>query len=98
MSETLQGEVIHVVSPDEREAFDLTEELRTLADSQYILVCRKGGSPSWVERIRSFLARKPIEAVTLVSETAATEGEEVTATVETTDIPGVYEATDLDSD
>ncbi len=95
MAQTVRGEVIHVVDPEDRDEFDLTEELRTLAESRYILVCRAGGSPSWFERIRSFLAGSPIEAVTIVSDTEAAEGDEVTATVEETGIPGVYEATDL---
>ncbi|MFD1586544.1 hypothetical protein ACFR9U_06090 [Halorientalis brevis] len=95
MAQTVRGEVIHVVDPDDRDEFELTEDLRTLAESRYILVCREGGSPSWFERIRSFLARTPIKAVTIVSDTEASEGEEVTATVEETGIPGVYEATDL---
>jgi len=95
MAQTVRGEVIHVVDPDDRDEFDLTEDLRTLAESRYILVCREGGSPSWFERIRSFLARTPIKAVTIVADTEASEGEEVTATVVETGIPGVYEATDL---
>jgi hypothetical protein len=95
MAETMRGEVIHVVPPDDREAFELTEDLRTLAESRYVLVCREGGSPSWFERVRSFLARRPIEAVTIVSDTPASEGQEVTATVQETGITGVYEATEL---
>lgn len=95
MAETLQGEVIHVVAPADQEECELDAELRTLAESRYILVCRKGGSPSWFERIWSFLRGKPIEAVTLVTETAATEGQTVTATVEETGMAGVYEATSL---
>lgn len=95
MAETVRGEVIHVVPPGDREEHKLTADLRSLAESRYILVCREGGSPSWFERVRAFLARKPIRAVTLVSDTAASEGDEVTATVEETSVPGVYEATDL---
>jgi len=95
MTETFKGEVIHVVPPDDRDDVELTEDLRSLADSRYLLVCRAGGSPSWFERVRSFLARDPIEAVTIVSDTEATEGAEVTATVAETGIAGVYEATGL---
>jgi hypothetical protein len=95
MTETLDGEVLHVVGPDELDDHDLDEELRSLADSRYVLVCRAGGTPSWFERLRSFLTRKPIEAATLVSDTAAAEGEEVTATVRETPITGVYEVTEL---
>jgi len=96
MAETFRGEVIHVVGPEEREPYELEPEMQTLADSRHILVCRKGGSPSWFERIRSFLLGHPIEAVTIVTETAASEGEEVTATIQETTIAGVYEATDLE--
>lgn len=96
MGERLRGEVLHVVDPDELDEYDLESDLRSLADSRYVLVCRDGGSPSWTERVRSFLTRRPIEAVTLVSDTAAAEGTEVTATVQETDIGGVYEATSLE--
>jgi hypothetical protein len=95
MTRTLDGEVLHVVTPEELDDYDLEEELRTLAESRYVLVCRDGGKPSWFERVRSFLTRRPIEATTVVSETGAAEGDEVTATVHETDLPGVYEATDL---
>lgn len=97
MVETLRGEVLHVVGPAELDEYNLDSELRTLAESRYVLVCREGGDPSWFERIRSFLARRPIEAVTLVSDRAASEGDEVDATVRETSIGGVYEATHLES-
>lgn len=97
MSETLDGEVLHVVGPEELDDYDVEEELRSLAESRYILVCRAGGKPSWFERVRSFFTRRPIEATTLVSETGAEEGDEVTATIRETDLPGVYEATELRS-
>jgi hypothetical protein len=97
MTETLRGEVIHVVDPTELDDYELDAELRSLADSRYVIVCREGGSPSWFERIRSFLTRKPIEAVTLVSDRGASEGNEVTATVRPTNIGGVYEATELEA-
>ena len=95
MTKAVRGEVIHVVPPGDRDEYELTAELRSLAESRYILVCREGGSPSWFERVRSFLARTPIEAVTIVADTAPSEGDEVTVTVEETGIPGVYEATAL---
>ena len=96
MAETLRGEVLHVVAPEELDEYDLDGELRALAESRYVLVCRKGGAPSWAERVRAFLTRRPIEPATLVAETAASEGQEVTATVEETRIPGVYEAVELE--
>lgn len=95
MTRTLDGEVLHVVPPEELDDYEIEEELRSLAESRYILVCRDGGSPSWFERVRSFVMREPIEAATLVAETGVDEGAEVSATVHETDLPGVYEATDL---
>lgn len=95
MAETVEGEVIHVVPPEKLDEYDLDPELRRLAESRYVLVCREGGSPSWFDRVRSFLLRQPIQAVTLVAETAASEGQNVTATVEETEIAGVYEATSI---
>ncbi|WP_254833020.1 DUF7526 family protein [Haloglomus salinum] len=95
MTRTLDGEVLHVVPPEELDDYDIEDELQSMAESRYILVCRAGGKPSWLERVRSFFTRRPIEATTLVSETGADEGDEVTATVHETDLPGVYEATDL---
>lgn len=96
MAETLRGEVLHVIPPEEQDEYEFEEEVRTLADARYVLVCREGGEPSWLERIQSFLLRRPIQAATLVSEAGAEEGETVTATVRETDIAGVYEATDLE--
>ncbi|MFB6205406.1 MAG: hypothetical protein ABEJ05_02615 [Haloglomus sp.] len=95
MPRTLDGEVLHVVPPGELDDYDVEAELQALAESRYVLVCRPGGKPSWLERVRSFLTREPIEAMTLVAETGAEEGAEVTATVRETDLPGVYEATEL---
>lgn len=96
MAETLRGEVLHVVPPDEQDEYEFEGDLGTLAESRYVLVCREGGEPSRLERLRSFLLRQPIEAATLVADTGAEEGETVTATVQETDIAGVYEATVLD--
>ena len=95
MAETLRVEVIHVVEPEELDEYDLDSELRALAESRYVLVCREGGSPSWLERVRSFLLREPIEPVTLVAATGASEGQEVTATVQETEIAGVYDVIEL---
>lgn len=92
MVETVQGEVLHVVPPDERDDYDLDGDLRSLAESRYILVCRKGGHPSAFERIKSYLLRDPIEPVTIITERSASDGEEVTFDVRETEIAGVYEA------
>ena len=93
MSETLEGEVLFVVPPDELDEHNLTAEVRDFAaeESRCVLVCRKGGAPSWPERIWSFLRRQPIEAVTVVTDRHADAGDEVTLTVRETDIPQVYE-------
>jgi hypothetical protein len=96
MARELEAEVLHAVPPDEQDEYDLDPELRALAESRYVLVCRVGGAPSWFERIRSFLLRRPIEAVTLVADTGAAEGEELTASVQETDLAGVYEATAIE--
>lgn len=93
--ETFRVTVVHAVSPAELDEYELEGDLGTLAADRHILVCRKGGSPSWVERLWSFLKREPIEAVTLVSNTAASEGDEVAVTVTETDIAGVYEVEKL---
>jgi hypothetical protein len=95
MPEMLEGEVIHVVPPEKLDEYDLESELQELAESRYVIVCRAGGAPSWFERIWALLTRDPIEAVTVVTDTAASEGDEVTATVEETSMAGVYEATEL---
>ncbi|MFC7235180.1 DUF7526 family protein [Halosegnis marinus] len=90
MSE-LTVEVVHVVAPDELDEYDLDPALRERADGRYLLVGRKGGSPSLGERVWAFLRRSPIEAVTLVADEGAEEGEELTVEAAETDTPGVYE-------
>lgn len=96
MAETMEATVLHVVTPEELADHELEPELERLAESRYVLVCRAGGEPSIFERITSFLLRRPIEAVTLIADDGASEGEEVTATVAETDLTGVYEATSLE--
>lgn len=91
MTETFDVEVLHVVAPDELDEYDLEADLRDLAADRYVLVCRKGGSPSRLELLWAFLRRRPIEAITLVSPTEAEEEEELTVTVEATEREGVYE-------
>jgi hypothetical protein len=96
MEERIRGEVIHVVEPTDLDDYDLQPELRELADSRYVIVCREGGTPSWFERLRAFFLREPIEPVTLVTDRGADEGQELTARVRETEMAGVYEATRLD--
>jgi hypothetical protein len=96
MAETLEAEVVHVVQPEDQADVDLEPELADLAESRHVLVCRKGGAPSWFDRLKSFFLRRPIEAVTVVADAAPEEGDEVTATVVETELAGVYEATALE--
>lgn len=92
---TLRGEVIYAIDADEVEEYDLQNELTALADSHRILVLREGGKPSRLERLVSFLRRKPIEAVTLVTDDPAEEGEEVETKARETDLVNVFVASDL---
>jgi hypothetical protein len=46
MAEQLTGEVVHVVPPEELDDYDLEAEVRALAESRYLLVCRNGAGPS----------------------------------------------------
>jgi len=89
--ETLHTQVLAVVPPEDVDDHDLQPALADLASSRYVLVCRKGGAPSWLERVKSFLLRDPIEAVTLVADHAPEEGAEFTARVEETEMVGVYD-------
>lgn len=90
MTETIQGHVLHVIPPDELDEHDLTPGLQELAESRYVLVLRRGGHPSILELIGAFVRRRPIEAVTVVTNQRVDEDDEVTLTVETTDMAGVY--------
>ncbi|WP_232703189.1 DUF7526 family protein [Halobacterium wangiae] len=91
MTETVHAEVVYVVPPDELGDHELTQRMQDLAASRYVLVCRNGGVPSWFERVKSFLLRRPIEAITLVADRSFEEGAELTATVEETEVAGVYD-------
>ncbi|QIO23736.1 hypothetical protein [Haloarcula sp. JP-L23] len=95
MTETITGEVIHVVPPEDLDDYELDPDLQSLAEARYVLVCRKGGRPSWVERIVAFLRRTPIEPVTLVADRPAEEGDDVTARVESTGVTGVYDVVEF---
>jgi hypothetical protein len=90
VTERIEGEVLHAIPPEELGEHDLEPELRRLADSRYVLVCRRGGHPSVFELAWAMLRRQPIEPMTVVSRAGAAEGEEVNLTVEETRIPGVY--------
>ncbi|MFB6250694.1 MAG: hypothetical protein ABEI27_03235 [Halobellus sp.] len=95
MSESVRGEVLHVVSPTEAGDHELEPALEELAASRSILVCRRGGAPSLLELLWALLRRDPIEPMTIVAdlggETVA-EGDEITAQVADTELTGVYTA------
>lgn len=78
--------------------YDLDGDVRDLAESRYLLVCWKGGSPSIFQRLKLILARSTLEPVTLVSDDAVAEGDIVTATVEETDTAGVYDVLDVETE
>lgn len=90
MTETITIEVVHTVAPGELDEADLQPALREIADSSHVVVGRRGGRQSWLDRLRAFLAREPVEAVTVVTDDSATEGEELTLRVDETEIAGVY--------
>ena len=96
MPREITGEVIHVVEPDEQDDYELDGTVAELADSRYILVCRKGGVPSFFERVVAFFKRDPITPVTLVSDEGAEEGTEIEATVDFTTVDGVYEVIEIE--
>jgi len=96
MPREITGEIIHVVPPDDREDYDLDGTLESLAESRYILVCRKGGVPSFFERVVAFFKRDPIEPVTLVADEGFEEGMEITATVDFTTVDGVYDVIEIE--
>ncbi len=56
MDETIAGEVIHVVEPAEHEDYDFEPKMASLADSRYVIVCRKGGKHRGSNGSRPFSA------------------------------------------
>jgi len=92
---TFDAEVVHVVAPDELDDNDLAPSLARLAEERYVLVCRRGGKPSFFEKLVAFVRRDPIDAVTVVSDDGFEEGDEVAVTAEETEIAGVYDASDV---
>lgn len=94
----MRAEVVHVLAPGEHADADLLPALRSLAEDRYVLVCRRGGAPSRLERVKAFLLRRPIEAVTVVADESRAEGEEFEATVVETDLAGVYEVVERAGD
>jgi hypothetical protein len=96
MAEQIAGEVIHVVPPAELDDYELDSAVESLAKTRYLLVCRKGGVPSFIERVIAFLRRDPIEPVTLVADSGRDEGTELTAVVEQTSVEGVYEVLEFE--
>ena len=74
MTDTFTVEVLHTVEPEALDEAELQPALRDLADSRYVVVGRKGGRQSWLDRLRAFVARDPVEAVTLVADEAVNGG------------------------
>ncbi|CAP14612.1 DUF7526 family protein [Halobacterium salinarum] len=94
MPETLTASVIHALPPEEHADADLEPALESLAADRYILVCRKGGTPTRIQRLLAFLRRDPIEAITVVADDAVPEDDEFTTQVTATELAGVYVVTD----
>ncbi|MCF2166401.1 hypothetical protein [Halobacterium salinarum] len=92
MPETLTASVIHALPPEEHADADLEPALESLAADRYILVCRKGGTPTRIQRLLAFLRRDPIEAITVVADDAVPAGDEFTTQVTATELAGVYDA------
>lgn len=90
MSETIEGDVLHVIPPEEVGEHEMEPQLQSLAEARYVLVCRRGGHPSIFGLLWAYLKRDPIEAVTVVTEQAAEEGDSISLTVEETAMTGVY--------
>lgn len=95
MTDTFTVEVLHTVEPEALDEAELQPALRDLADSRYVVVGRKGGRQSWLDRLRAFVARDPVEAVTLVADEPVSEGAELTVRVEETALSGVYTAVSM---
>lgn len=90
MSETIEGDVLHAIPPGELDDHEVEPELRELAESHYVLVCRRGGHPSVFGLLWAYIRRDPIEAVTVVTDQPAEEGDTVSLVVEETRLVGVY--------
>jgi hypothetical protein len=96
MPTEITGEVIHVVPPNELDDYELDSTVEELAESRYILVCRKGGVPSFFERVVAFFKRDPITPVTLVADEGPEEGTEIEAIVDFTTVDDVYEVIEIE--
>lgn len=92
MTETIEGDVLHAIPPEAVDQHDLEPELTALAESRYVLVCRRGGHPSIFGLLWAYIRRDPIEPVTIVTSEAAEEGDSIAVTVEETSMAGVYRA------
>ena len=89
MTETIEGDVLHAIPPEEVGEHDLEPELQELATGRYVLVCRRGGHPSLFALLWAFIRRKPLEAVTVVADEPAAEGDSVSLVVEETTMTAV---------
>lgn len=90
MSERIEGDVLHAIPPEELGEHELEPELRRLAESNYVVVCRRGGHPSIFGLLWAYIRRDPIEAVTIITDQPAEEGDSIAVTAEETAMAGVY--------
>lgn len=93
MPETIRGTVLHVVPPDRLDDHDLDPDLAALAEGHTVVVCRRGGDPSPLRRVWTFLTGGSITAVTVVLDETPAEGDEISVAARETAIDGVYDAT-----
>lgn len=90
MTETIEGDVLHAIPPEEVGEHDLEPELVAMAEARYVLVCRRGGHPSIFGLLWAYIRGNPIEAVTIMTDQSADEGDSISVTVEETGMAGVY--------
>ena len=93
-TETITGTVIHVVPPDDRDDHDLDSALAERAAGNYVVVCRRGGSPSFLRRVWSLLRGGSIDAITIVTADEYAEGDRIALEATPVGPTGVYDATD----
>lgn len=90
MAERIEGDVLHAIPPEQLDEYELEPELRELAASRHVLVCRRGGHPSVFGLLWAYIRRNPIEPVTVVTDQASEEGDSVSLVAEETRLAGVY--------
>ncbi|GAD52715.1 hypothetical protein MBEHAL_1475 [Halarchaeum acidiphilum MH1-52-1] len=93
MAESIRGTVIHVIDPDDIDEHDLDPVLAERAAGNYVTVCRRGGSPSLIQRVWTVLRGGSIDAVTVVTDEAYADGDAIDVDAAPTELDGVYDAT-----